>query len=204
MQSIHKGYFLRRQSKHYVRKNLRSCTKVAFLSISVFATFANNAQASYAVSHKVTDTKALSPQRQHIFTELNKVRSVGRYCGHQYFAAVPAVTWNVQLASSAQQHAEDMARLGYFSHRSRDGRTLRERAEQAGYRHWTGLGENIAAGLGVREVLQGWLNSVGHCQTLMDPQLHEVGIGYIFRPSSPQQHYWVQNFGTRHMNISSK
>ena len=89
------------------------------------------------------------------------------------------------------------ATRSFFSHVNPDGKSITERAEAAGYTGWTDLGENIAAGYGISSVTQGWLDSPSHCETLMDPALKEVGIGYVYKPGSPYGTYWVQDFGTR-------
>ncbi len=64
-----------------------------------------------------------------------------------------------RLDAAAQRHAEDMLARGYFAHASPEGKTVRQRAEAAGYR-WHAVGENIALGqLSVDEVVQAWMKS---------------------------------------------
>ena len=55
------------------------------------------------------------------------------------------LTYNAELALSAQRHAEDMVNQGYFSHTSKDGRDFVTRTKEAGYDGFP-TGENIAAG----------------------------------------------------------
>ena len=52
---------------------------------------------------------------------------------------------NARLDQAAQRHAEDMLARGYFAHESPEGKTVRERARDAGY-DWRAIGENIAEG----------------------------------------------------------
>lgn len=151
----------------------------------------------FLMSTLMSVAAALQAEQQAIFQAVNEVRSVGRYCGTSYFEPVSAMRWNNSLAHSAYNHALDMAKRGYFSHQSQDGRSLRERAEGAGYNDWQDLAENIAAGYSIKRVLQGWLDSPSHCKTLMDGELTETGIGFVFAPKSERSYYWVQNFGSR-------
>ena len=138
-----------------------------------------------------------SAEEQSVFEQLNAARAQGRSCGGKYMPAAPAVTWNGYLAAAARGHANDMADQGYFAHTSPSGLTMKQRAEKAGYTGWRDLGENIAAGYTVRDVIQGWLDSPSHCETLMDPALKEVGMSYVYKPGSKYGTYWVQDFGTR-------
>ena len=55
------------------------------------------------------------------------------------------------------------------------------------------VGENIAYGpKSVEEVVQGWLDSTGHCENIMDPRFAEMGIGYAAGKASRRGLYWVQ------------
>lgn len=141
--------------------------------------------------------QAKGAQEAAIFAQINKVRGEARKCGDTFYPAAPAVTWNGYLARAARLHANDMASRAYFGHRSPEGKTMRDRVPAAGYTGWEELGENLAAGLGVDNVMAGWLASPSHCATLMDADLKEVGVGFVERAGSPFQTYWVQNFGTR-------
>ncbi|MVN85385.1 CAP domain-containing protein [Deinococcus sp. HMF7620] len=141
--------------------------------------------------------QTMSAQEAQVLKEVNEARAQARSCGGQAFAAAPAVTWNGYLAASARGHATDMAARAYFDHNTPEGRTPAQRMEAAGYSSWRQVGENIAAGYTVQNVVQGWIDSPSHCKTLMDPGLKELGVGYTYRQGSPYGTYWVQNFGTR-------
>lgn len=143
-----------------------------------------------------TGSQVKGAQEAAVFEQLNVVRAKGRHCGETYYPAAPAVTWNGYLAHAARRHAADMAKREYFSHTSPEGQSMRDRVPAAGYKSWSELGENIAAGRGVKTVMDSWLKSPSHCATIMDPNLTEVGIGYVERSGSPYHTYWVQNFGT--------
>jgi len=107
------------------------------------------------------------------------------------------LTWDSQLHEAARNHSEDMAANNYFSHTSLDGRTLVDRIEDAGY-HWNAAGENIAAGYSTPQaVVNGWMNSAGHRQNILNSSYCDLGVGYAFDQSSTYDHYWTQDFGRR-------
>jgi uncharacterized protein YkwD len=126
---------------------------------------------------------------------INQVRQKGCNCGVTYMPPAPPLVWNDQLEDAAMGHAKDMANKNYFSHESKDGRTMQDRVDAAGYNH-TGfksftIGENIAQGQqSIPEVMDGWFKSIGHCKNLMNPGFKEVGV-------AEYNTYWVQDFGGR-------
>lgn len=128
-------------------------------------------------------------------TRINKIRAKGCDCGLNYFPPAPPLRWNDDLEYAARGHALDMSERHYFSHTSINGRSMSDRAEEAGYGaggyKTYAVGENIAQGqMSIAEVMSGWLHSEGHCRNLMNPAFREVGVAEI-------DHYWVQDFGGR-------
>lgn len=124
----------------------------------------------------------------------NAARSVARTCGDTAYPAVPPVTGDGRLDAAADAHAVDMGTRDYFSHTSLDGRSPGDRMTAAGYT-WRTYGENIAAGYGSPgAVVQGWLDSAGHCRNLMNPAFTQLGVGHADVPGSTYDDYWVQNF----------
>ena len=85
------------------------------------------------------------------------------------------------LAQAARHHAEEMARLGYFSHTSPVGEnaTVSQRVARSGSFIGT-LGENLAL-VGEANTAQttttGWLESPGHRANLLNPTFTHVGFG---------------------------
>jgi uncharacterized protein YkwD len=137
-----------------------------------------------------------TPQFRREFLEyINHTRQKGCNCGSTYMPPAPPLVWNDQLEFAAIGHAQDMADNNYFSHTSKDGRTMQDRIIKAGYA-FQGfksfmIGENIAEGqLSIAQVMQGWFKSEGHCRNLMNPGFKEVGIALY-------NNYWVQDFGGR-------
>jgi uncharacterized protein YkwD len=126
---------------------------------------------------------------------VNEARAKPQRCGAQVFAAVPPLRINPALYGIANAHAADMARYSYFSHTGRDGSTVDGRATRAGY-PWRAIGENIAAGqMTVDTVVQGWINSPGHCANIMSPAFREMGAAFVVNTESSQGIYWAQVFG---------
>ncbi|MDO9454818.1 CAP domain-containing protein [Nocardioides sp.] len=138
----------------------------------------------------------LSPLLREVLTLVNKTRSTGYSCGGVAYPAVPAVQLNTKLNAAAGKYARLMAARDWFSHNSPNGASAGDRIDAEGY-HWMSYGENIAAGhTEAASVVQGWLDSDGHCKNLMG-NYSEIGLGYAYNADSYYGHYWVQDFATR-------
>jgi uncharacterized protein YkwD len=132
---------------------------------------------------------------QKLLALVNKARAQPQQCGTQSLPATTPLTWNPALYSAAENHSRGMANNNFFDHMDRDGRMPGDRAELAGYAGQQ-IGENIAAGQGsVRQVVDGWLASPGHCANLMNPAFHELGAAYAVDPKSDAGIYWTGVFG---------
>ena len=133
--------------------------------------------------------------KQEFLNYINNKRQQGCNCGTKWFAPAKPLTWNVNLQKAAYGHAKDMNDRKYFSHTSKDGRNIQDRIVLAGYiykgyKDFT-IGENIAYGQqSIREVMDQWFKSEGHCKNLMNPEFREIGIVQY-------NDYWVQDFGGR-------
>jgi uncharacterized protein YkwD len=130
-----------------------------------------------------------------VLAAVNAARSKPRNCGTEAKAAAAQVAWSDTLFTAAAGHSQDMAQRNYFDHVTPEGITMAQRAEQAGYRY-RALGENIAAGQGtVADVMQGWLESPGHCRNIMNAVYTEVAVACVAtaRPMYPT--YWTMELG---------
>jgi uncharacterized protein YkwD len=131
-----------------------------------------------------------------VLTLVNQRRTAGATCGGTAYPAVGPLSMNASLRTAARAHSQDMATLDYFSHTSLDGRTFDQRMGDAGYNGAFPWAENIAAGAPTAAaVVDGWMNSPGHCGNIMSGSLHVVGVGYFYRAGSTYGHYWTLNFG---------
>lgn len=61
-----------------------------------------------------------------------------------------------------------------------------------GYSYST-VAENIAAGSRTpSQVFQQWMNSPGHRANMLNPDVSEVGVGFVLNaPRTSYSHYWV-------------
>ncbi|MGC9527117.1 MAG: CAP domain-containing protein [Limnospira sp.] len=90
--------------------------------------------------------------------------------------------FDAQLAVAAQTHTENMAFQDFFSHTGADGSDVGDRVTNTGYNFST-AGENIGAGYQTPEaVVQGWIDSPGHRENMLNPNFQEIGVGYFFTP----------------------
>ncbi len=125
---------------------------------------------------------------------VNEARRSARSCGDEQYAAARPLRADDRLSQASREHARDMGERGYFDHTSADGRSPWDRAEAAGYD--SAGGENIAAGyVTPADVVQGWLDSPGHCANLMSPDMVDIGVGHAVVDGSRYRSYWVQMFG---------
>ncbi len=125
--------------------------------------------------------------RDKLLRLVNEVRSQGCMCGYTHYAPVDFVVWNDDLEEAAQNHCDDMDENGFFSHTGSDGSSPGDRLYDVGY-DWRAYGENIAMGyLTEDSVIEGWLNSPGHCRNIMSPNVSEMGV-------AKRGDYWTQVF----------
>jgi uncharacterized protein YkwD len=125
---------------------------------------------------------------------VNEARSQPRSCGEKDMPAAPPLSYSPVLASVARAYSEDMAQHSYMAHRGRDGSMVNDRVNRTGYR-WRSLAENLASGQATPEqAVRGWLNSPGHCASLMDARYRETGVGYAYNETSLDGMYWTQLF----------
>jgi len=160
------------------------------------ADLSGNVGALVAAAGDVTCEADAAVFSQTMLAVTNASRVVARSCGAVASAAVPALSWNDNLAQAADVHARDMAGNNFFDHTGSDGLGVPARADAAGY-VWRAVGENIAAGqLDAAEVQQGWLDSPGHCENIMNGVFTEVGAACVSDENTDFGTYWVVVFGT--------
>ncbi|MBT2774417.1 CAP domain-containing protein [Halomonas sp. ISL-60] len=137
----------------------------------------------------------LNDQQQAMLSKINEARSQARQCGDQQFEAAEPLTWSCKLEAAAKSHSQDMAENDYFSHTDPDGAGIEQRVGNQDY-VWQAVGENIAAGLtSVSAVVEGWLDSPGHCQNIMNDAFTEMGMAKAEDSESRYSSYWTQTLG---------
>ena len=111
-----------------------------------------------------------------------------------------------QLDQAANLHNDEMVRADMLSHQLPGEAELGARVSATGY-DWTRVGENIAAGQTTpEEVIEGWMNSPGHRENILNPEFTHIGIGYENAPDDNNalddfDVYWTQVFATDVFNV---
>ncbi len=125
----------------------------------------------------------------------NEARSKPRSCGGESFGAAPPLRPNALLERAALLHAQDMSQNNFLAHEGRDGSTVGQRLDRAGYR-WRAAGENVASGQGnAEEVVRDWLRSPHHCSSIMNPAFTDMGVAFAVDLRSESGIHWAQEFG---------
>lgn len=91
---------------------------------------------------------------------------------------VPPLWWDPALAEAARQHCLRMAAEGPISHRYGGEPDVSARAGEAGA-HFSLIEENVAFGASPAAIHDGWMNSPGHRDNLLNPQVDRVGIAVV-------------------------
>src|SRR5690606_24977833 len=127
---------------------------------------------------------------------VNEARGKARKCGRSSFAAVPPLKLSALLNQAALIHSQDMLKNNLFQHVGSDGSKVADRVTRVGYK-WRTVGENVATGAETPEaVVQGWLNSPGHCANMMSIGFTEMGVAFAVDRRSEAGIYWTQVFAT--------
>ncbi|MBT2735409.1 CAP domain-containing protein [Bacillus sp. ISL-7] len=95
--------------------------------------------------------------------------------------------WDENTAEAAFEHSKDMSVNNDFSHKSKKFGDLTKRLKTA-HVVYQAAGENIAANYtDGPAVVEGWLNSKGHRESLLSKEYSHLGVGVF-------QKYYTQNF----------
>lgn len=102
------------------------------------------------------------------------------------------VTINWTLTDAAMLRAKEISEE--FSHTRPDGTKCWTALEEYNISYMRAA-ENIAAGSSTPEAtMNQWINSEGHYNNLMKPDVTEIGVGYYYDPGSEYGYYWSQFF----------
>ncbi len=111
---------------------------------------------------------------------------------------LPALTLNPQLSTAAQSHSQDMACNNFLAHNGWNGSTPQSRVADTGFSA-TAVRENIYAqppqyGGSGNAAVSWWLSDPIHYDTIMDPAMKEIGVGYAAYPRSDLGGYYTADF----------
>lgn len=167
----------------------------------------------YFAELTVTDGDGFNETRVHSFLSdnayqllrlTNEVRMQPQVCQGTPLPAAPPLRWDTRLENAALGHSQDMAARNFYGHANPEGLNSGDRIRAAGY-DWIQAGENIARSSSSGDYsrfLASWLASTtGHCESIMNPNFADLGVGYAFdstpAPDPPvsQWHIYTQNFG---------
>ncbi|TET98434.1 MAG: CAP domain-containing protein [Anaerolineales bacterium] len=99
-----------------------------------------------------------------------------------------------QLTAAARVHSEDMACNDFVDHRGSDGLWPWDRARDQGYTY-SAIAENIFAGSSsAQSIFNGWMNSPGHRDNMLNPTYTEIGVGYQYWTDSTYKAYTTAVF----------
>ena len=176
-----------------VASTVRDPAGNAFLGDNWF--FTTGGPFNLGPTSQITIDQCMDDGDKRMLTLVNQAREAGVVCGSDEAPAQGALAWNCLLDAAAVGHSQAMAANDFHAHTSPiDGSDAGDRIRATGYtpRSW---GENIAAGFTDEDrVMQGWLESAGHCSNLMSPLFVEMGAGFAENPASTYGIYWTQNF----------
>ncbi|WP_170006889.1 CAP domain-containing protein [Bacillus fonticola] len=100
---------------------------------------------------------------------------------------VPMISWDEETSEVALSHSQEMVAEQFFAHDSPISGSLADRLETAEV-FYEKAGENIAAEyVDAPATMEGWMNSRGHRETLLDESYTHLGVGVY-------QRYYTQNF----------
>ncbi|PRP96475.1 Cysteine-rich secretory protein family protein [Enhygromyxa salina] len=123
---------------------------------------------------------------------VNARRAEGASCGGETFAPTGPMVAEAQLRCAARLHSQDMFVQMYFDHTNLDGESPWDRVDKTDYDGFAS-GENIAQGYpDPTAVMDGWMNSPGHCANIMNADNTEIGIGF-----HGGDNHWTQVMGRR-------
>jgi hypothetical protein len=93
-------------------------------------------------------------------------------------AGAGRLVWDAGLAEAARLHCLLMVQEGPIAHRYNGEAGLADRAGKAGA-HFSLIEENIAVGSSAADIHDGWMNSPGHRENLLNPRVDRVGIAVV-------------------------
>lgn len=126
---------------------------------------------------------------------INRVRASRQKCGTKWMPPAKPLKLNKAMGKAEVAWNRYLARTGQFGHRF-DGSTPRSRMERQGVRAKQ-MGEVLAAGfISVESTVEAWLDSPGHCRSLMSKKFKRAGGALVLAEGSGYFAYWGVSFAS--------
>src|SRR3954447_16465618 len=174
----------------------------AAATLCILFSTATSAQASAACPTDLDVPTAASPDAvMALLCDINTLRGQ---------AGLRPLRWDWHLWVGAQRMAQEIGQEHFFAHVTPDGRNVADRMEPTGYipdtPTWV-LSENLGWGNNAVSsplaIALGWMNSPGHRENMMDPDMRDIGIGMAEATLDPGDGFiYVADFGTRGDDLS--
>lgn len=152
-----------------IEKNLSQVFGPAVHDAMAFLTVEPKSSDSLSLRFKTSDLKVDPSAEQEMFNLVNQERKK---------AGLETLISDYPLTLVGRLHCEDMARRGYFSHYTPEGKSPFDRIDEANI-SYTAAGENLALAPSTALAMQGLMNSPGHRANILSVDYGRVGIGVI-------------------------
>ena len=140
--------------------------KTLFLSLALVAPLFFLPKGSIAEDG---DSVAVPTAAEQLFALANQTRAQ---------SGAGRLSWDPALAAAALNHCRRMAAEGPIAHRYTGEADLASRAGQAGA-HFELIEENVAVGPTASMIHNEWMNSPGHRENLLNPEVDRVGVAVV-------------------------
>lgn len=151
-----------------------------FISEFIKSNTQNTSDVTSKTDTSAGDNKTVSDYEKEVVNLVNNIRK-------EY--GLSPLKLNSELSAVARLKSSDMREKGYFSHTSPTYGSPFDMMKTFGIKYRT-AGENIAMGYRTPQaVVDGWMNSKGHRENILNSSFTEIGVGYIANGN-----YWTQMF----------
>ena len=151
-----------------------------FISEFIKSNTQNTSDVTPKTDTSAGDNKTVSDYEKEVVNLVNSIRK-------EY--GLSPLKLNSELSAVARLKSSDMREKGYFSHTSPTYGSPFDMMKTFGIKYRT-AGENIAMGYRTPQaVVDGWMNSKGHRENILNSSFTEIGVGYIANGN-----YWTQMF----------
>lgn len=141
------------------------------------------------LQQSVAEQAAERQQREEFVNEVFRLVNIERTS-----AGLRPLTLDTKLCTAAQKRAAEISTQTEIEHTRPDGSECFTVLDEMNIPYYY-AGENIAGGyLTPEAVVQGWMDSQGHRENILDPYYNKIGIGFCKKENSKYQYYWSQFF----------